>query len=415
MVPIQHTRDAVEPESVQMIFFHPELAVGQEEIFGFTLSVVEASGAPRRMMSLGPLIEIQVFPAVEQAEPFRLIVHAVGMDDIHHDGYAAGMCIIHKMFEFLRCSESGRKCVEVGNLVSEGAVIRVLLQGHNLDGVVAKCLDMRKNIDTELFEGGDFFIFGTHAYVALVNQRMRSRTRPGVLPLILFVRFPHLGAEHLGDRVLHYPPDVGREPFSAASRPFDEEFVEFLMVEEHGGQADFPVSAADRIKRIGRRASPVVELAYEVYPAGIGSPLTEDPASVGIPVQAIVQMVVQPVGKGAVKGNLVALLQYSFMTLLYGFLVWSQIRVGLVYLLHNPGNFSLKACKPRGSSSHIHIVSLVSHAPQICAALRNQFLGPLHIGINIIKSRSRVLDFSRDFIQFLNSFSVIKFIHIPIR
>ena len=117
VVPIQHTRDTVEPESVQMILFHPELAVGQEEIFGFTLSVVEASGAPRRMASLGSLIEIQVFPAVEQAEPFRLIVHAVGMDDIHHDGYAAGMCIIHKMFEFLRCSESGGKCVEVGRAI----------------------------------------------------------------------------------------------------------------------------------------------------------------------------------------------------------------------------------------------------------------------------------------------------------
>ena len=43
VVPVEHACDAVEAESVHVVFFHPVLAVGQEEVLGFVLSVVEAS------------------------------------------------------------------------------------------------------------------------------------------------------------------------------------------------------------------------------------------------------------------------------------------------------------------------------------------------------------------------------------
>ncbi len=65
VIPVQHARDAVEPEPVQMIFLNPELAVAEQEAHGLGFPVIEASGPPCRMMTLRPMVEIQVIPAVE--------------------------------------------------------------------------------------------------------------------------------------------------------------------------------------------------------------------------------------------------------------------------------------------------------------------------------------------------------------
>ena len=89
VVPVQHAGHAVEPEAVKMVFFHPELTVREQEVFGFGFSVVEASGAPCRMMPLAALIEIKVFPPVEKAEAFRLIFNTMRMHDIHNHGNSA--------------------------------------------------------------------------------------------------------------------------------------------------------------------------------------------------------------------------------------------------------------------------------------------------------------------------------------
>ena len=119
VVPIEHTRHPVETEAVYMVFFHPVLAVGQEEELGLILAVIEAAGSPRRMMSLRALVEIYVFASVETAQAFGFIVHRMGVHYVHYDGYALPVSRIHQGLELLRGAETGAESIEVGNLIAE--------------------------------------------------------------------------------------------------------------------------------------------------------------------------------------------------------------------------------------------------------------------------------------------------------
>ena len=249
------------------------------------------------MMSLAAAVEIQVFTSVEKAETFRLIVHAVGMNDIHHHCDTSPVRIVHQMLELFRSPEPGGQCIEIGYLIAERPVVRMLLQGHYLQRVIAQFLHVRKDIGTELLERSHLLILGAHSDMTFIYKRMRPRSRSLMFPLIWLFRLPDLCAEHLGHRVLHHTVHVGRQPLTSAARPLDEEFVQFSVMEEHARNLYLPVSSARRGQCIGRRAFPVVEFTDEIDPVGIRSPFPEHPASVSIPVKAVIKMIVQAFGQ----------------------------------------------------------------------------------------------------------------------
>ena len=249
------------------------------------------------MMSLTAAVEIQVFTSVEKAETFRLIVHAVGMDYIHNHCNTSSVRVIHQMLELFRSPEPGGQCIEIGYLIAERTVVRMLLQGHYLQRVIAQFLHVRKDIGTELLERRHLLVLGTHPDMTFIYKRMRSRSRALMLPFVRLFRLPDLRAEHLGHRVLHHTVHVGRQPLTSAARPLDEEFVQFPVMEEHARNLYLPVSSARRGQCVGRRAFPVVEFTDEINPVGIRSPFPEHPASVSIPVKAVIKMIVQAFGQ----------------------------------------------------------------------------------------------------------------------
>lgn len=65
---------------------------------------------------------------------------------------------------------------EVGDMVSEGAVVGVLLQGHDLDGIVAQLADARQHGHAEVQVAVHARLLTGHADVALVDAQ---RPRPG--------------------------------------------------------------------------------------------------------------------------------------------------------------------------------------------------------------------------------------------
>ena len=274
-----------------MILLHPELAVGQEEIFGLILSVIEAAGAPCRMMSLPAVVEIKCLLTIEESQSFSFIVNGMRMHDIHDYRYTESMCVIHKGLELFRSTETGAECEEVGHLIAEGTVVRMFLKGHYLKGVVAEIRHFREHILPELFECTDLFFLGSHAYMAFIDERVRSFARIGVFPLVR-LRIPDLGTELLCDRILDCTCGVCRYSLSSPARPLYIKFVECAVVEKHGWKGNLPVSSAYRSEGIGFRTFPVVEFTDQVNLGGIGSPFTEDPVSFCITVHAIVDMVV---------------------------------------------------------------------------------------------------------------------------
>ena len=355
VVPVKHAGDPVETESVQMIFLHPELAVGKEEVLGLVLSIVEASRSPGRMPALRALVEIEVFLSVETPKALSLIVHAVGMHYVHNHRYAPGMGVVHEMLEFLRSAEAGGQRIEIGYLISERPVVRMLLECHYLQCVVSQLLHPRENTGPELLECGHLLLLGTHPYVAFIYERMGSRTGRRILPDVRFRRFPDLCAEHLGLRVLDHPSHIGRETFSTPARPLDEELVQIPVAEEHVRKAEFPVASAGGLQLVGGGPLPVVEFADEIDSAGIRSPFPENPAATGIPVQTVVKMVVQSGGEASAHRNLLAAGLDSFVSLQNLLLEREQIRVRIenvlllrlcIVLLHNPSFFNHPVSRP---------------------------------------------------------------------
>ena len=232
VIPVKHACHAVKAESVYMVLLHPVLAVGQKEIFGLILTVIEASRAPSRMVSLPAVVEIQSLLSVEVSESFRLIINRMRMYDIHNYGNAESMCLIHKGLELLRRSEARAEGVEVSYLIAERSIVRMLLKSHDLQCVIAQIRNLRKDIQAEFLECSYLLFFRSHADMALIDQRMLTLARLAVLPLI-WLRIPHLSAECLRMRILDSPGHVCRKPLGTPSRPLYIQFIERAMVKEH--------------------------------------------------------------------------------------------------------------------------------------------------------------------------------------
>ena len=142
VVPIEHAGHAVETEAVQLILLHPELAVAQQEIPRLVFAVVETAGIPGRMMALRTVVEIQVLPAIEVAQSLGLVLDHMAVDQVHDHRDAQPVGRIDQGLEFLGRAETGTQGIEIRYLIAEGTVVRMLLQGHDLDGIVAELGDM---------------------------------------------------------------------------------------------------------------------------------------------------------------------------------------------------------------------------------------------------------------------------------
>ena len=75
VVPVEHAGHSVKTKSVDVIFLHPEFAVGKKEILCLILTIVETARSPCRVPSLISLVEIQILASVESSEAFSLVIH----------------------------------------------------------------------------------------------------------------------------------------------------------------------------------------------------------------------------------------------------------------------------------------------------------------------------------------------------
>ena len=221
------------------------------------------------------------------------------MNDIHHHSDTESMSLIHKGLEFLRCTETRTQSEEICHLITERAVIRMLLKSHDLKCVISQIRYLRQDIQTEFLECSDLLLFRRHTDMALIDKRMRTFSRLSMLPFIR-LRIPHLSAECLCMRILHRPGYICRDSLSTTARPFYIQLVQSAMIKEHRRQDKFPVTASDRLKGIRLGALPVVELADHIYLGGVRSPLTEHPVARSITMKAIIRMIVHSPAEGTI-------------------------------------------------------------------------------------------------------------------
>ena len=89
-------------------------------------------------------MEIEIWRTILITKTFDFVFDGMRLDKIHDDAQAEAMRRINEFLQFVRRSEKVADGEEIRDMVTEGAVERMLLNGHQLDGVVASVGDSRQ-------------------------------------------------------------------------------------------------------------------------------------------------------------------------------------------------------------------------------------------------------------------------------
>ena len=177
-------------------------------------------------------MEILIRGAIETGKTLHLIFHGMRVYKVHNNSYIILMSLINKLFKFVRSTEAGRSRKEIRHMVSERAIIRVLLNSHYLDAVVPRFHDARQHIDTELIISAYSLLFGGHTDMAFVNfQRGSSRAEFTYFKFIGIFRHPNLSGEDMSNRVLHHISCPSGDTLALTAIPYDDKFIEVAMLQ----------------------------------------------------------------------------------------------------------------------------------------------------------------------------------------
>ncbi len=126
-------------------------------------------------------------------------------------------------------------------MVSKRSVIGMLLDGHNLNGIVPIFFHTGEDVLPELIVGADSFFFGGHAHVRLIDEEGRSvGPEAGCFEPILVFRLPYLRTEYIGVLVLHHPVAPCRNTFSKTTFPADMKLVKIFVMNAVSRELPFP-------------------------------------------------------------------------------------------------------------------------------------------------------------------------------
>ena len=191
VVVVQHGRDAVEAEPVEAVLVHPVPQVGQEVPLHLPVTVVVNPGVPEPVVAVvagAKVGGLGVLAKVVSRDAILDVARHVAMDDVQKAPDAHSVSLIHEVLEILGGTAPRRHREWVGDVVPEGAVVRVLHHSHQLHGVVTPELDPREDIVGKLSVGVNLGIFAAHAHVRFVDAAGCRALGPWVDALVLLAR-----------------------------------------------------------------------------------------------------------------------------------------------------------------------------------------------------------------------------------
>ena len=288
---VEHRGDAVESEAVEVELLEPVLAVREQEVQYVVLTIVEAKRVPSRMLVTVAGIEELVGIASQIAQAFYFVLNCVTMNNIHNNANAQLMSLIDQGLQLFGRAEAAAGSEERADMIAERAIVGVLLNGHDLNGVVTVLGHSGQHVQAELVVGAHLLGILTHAHMALVDeQRVLLRTEASLLPHVGHGRVPHLCREYLGLVVLHHTAAPGGNTLALATVPLHLHLVQLTVLQVFLLQLQLPVaSALNTLAAVLLIFLPVVEVAYEVDVGSVRCPLAEHPSARQL-VQAEVEM-----------------------------------------------------------------------------------------------------------------------------
>ena len=313
---VEHRGYTIEAETIEVVFAEPVLAVAQEEVHHLILTIVEAETVPSWMLMSVARIEVLVRITGKIAETFHLVLHCMRVNDIHNDSYAILMGCINERLEFLWGSETAAGSKEAANVVTEGSVVRMLLDSHDLNAVVTILYDTWQHIFLEFRVGAHLLGILSHAYVALVDEQ-RSGVRPeGLLLPLVRLRVPYLRRENLGLLILNHTVSPCRDTLAFSTFPVHLHFEEITVLHCLFREFQLPVAGTlDTLSTILRAFLPAVEISDEIDICSIWRPLAEHPSLLRLMQSEVVVSVGEIAERNlAVTGKLVELPERMLMS-----------------------------------------------------------------------------------------------------
>ena len=147
-------------------------------------------------------------------------------------------------------------------MITEAPVIRMLLNRHNLNCIIARLFDARQNVFFKLNVSADFLGVLRHADVAFINQkRFRIDFKAFVVPLVRLRRIPNLRGENFSFIVLNDALTPSGNTFALAVVPTNFHFVKVAVFHLIFREFEFPVAAFDFFATISLIFLPAVEIA----------------------------------------------------------------------------------------------------------------------------------------------------------
>ena len=259
-------------------------------MYDVVLSVVEAQRVPCWVLMTVARIEELIGVATKVTKTFHLVLHSVTVNDVHNHCYAVLMRFVDKGFQFLRSSETTAGSEERTYVVAERAVVRMLLDSHNLDAVIAVGDDTRKYVVLELRICAHLLCIFAHSYVALIDeQRTLVRLESLFLPNVRLLGCPYLSRENLCVLVLNDTTNPRRDALALATVPLYVHLEEVAVLHCLLRQLQFPVACSfDTLSTIFLCLLPVVEVADKIDVCSIRCPLTENPSSARSLVKSVI-------------------------------------------------------------------------------------------------------------------------------
>ena len=205
----------------------------------------------------------------------------------------------------------------------------MLLDGHDLDAVIAEFVNTRQDVPTEFFVGVHFLLLGGHTDVALVDIKtaLLFEFLTAVLPDELgFI--PNLRGEYLGLLILNHATYVRRDTLSVTAVPLNEQFVHLSVGHRFLRQFSFPNAVPYGLETIGLVLGPIIEIAFDIDGGGIRRPFAHHP-SFGRMMKTEIEVSGSPFTKRFTAGEFRFFIACIISACLQSTLVRLQIRITL--------------------------------------------------------------------------------------
>ena len=300
MVMIQHGGNSVKTETVKVILGHPEFQVAQQEVNDSVLAVIKAFCAPGRMVALNAIVEELPYSAVKHIDALGSILDSVGMNNVQKHPDTHFMGLVDQILQVLRLAEPAGGGKEIGNLVSEASVIRMLHNGHQLNGVVAGFFDMGKDNISKLAVRTDLAFLLGHAHMSFINIELLFADKIFVSPGEDITLIHNLCAPGDGLGVLNHP--AGVKGHMLCTGKIGVYYGFYLAAVPQGVfalQQKLPVAVIQFFQGM-TCLIPSVKIAGQIQLVGAGSPFTVGPSG----FSAVEAIIVMGIGKFIQRPNL---------------------------------------------------------------------------------------------------------------